>query len=192
MPLTPFVRRDAAACISDRRGQPWRIIVYLRVKPNQFEEITDQRRWAERATLLLADSRVDRDAKEQFGTHWIVAGHHIRAQVADDRLPVRLLRHMLRAYEGGPMELFRGENRQRLADGRLGMAWTPNIETARMFGRGLNAIWSGGVLLRAHVEPDAIISGPNGHSSYLGEEQFTVDPFAVRSLSKIEVFPPAS
>ena len=57
------------------------------------------------------------------------------------------------------------------------------------FGSGLNAVGSGGVLLKAHFEPEAIISGPNAHSNYLGESQFTVDPFAVTTILATEFFP---
>lgn len=45
-----------------------------------------------------------------------------------------------------------------------------------MFGRGLNAVHPGGVLLSAFAPPSAIIAEPNAHSRYLGEDEFTVDP----------------
>ena len=58
-----------------------------------------------------------------------------------------------------------------------------------MFGRGLNAVGAGGVLLRARFEPEAIISGPNAHSNYLGEKQFTIDPFAQTAIAAVEFYP---
>lgn len=116
----------------------------------------------------------------------------MREQIADDRLLVRLLRHILPSYEGGAKELFRGENRNRWENRVIGLAWTSNIEAARMFGGGLNAVRSGGVLLKARFEPEAIISGPNTHSNYLGEDQFTIDPFSSSTFSAIEFFPPVT
>ena len=126
---------------------------------------------------------------DQFGTFWVEAGHHIREQISDDRTLVRLLRHLLPHYEGEALKLFRGENRNRWGNGAVGLAWTQNVETAKMFGRGLNAVGSGGVLLKARFDPSAIISGPNEHSSYLGEGQFTVDPFVTTTISVMEYFP---
>ena len=156
---------------------------------DQFRAIKEQRRWGSYAALLLSEQKLAPDATEQFGTYWVEAGHHIREQIADDRVLVRLLRHILPPYEGEAIELFRGENRNRWKSGVVGLAWTASGETARMFGSGLNAVGSGGVLLKARFEPEAIISGPNGHSRYLGEGQFTVDPFAAPTLSAIEFFP---
>ena len=53
-----------------------------------------------------------------------------------------------------------------------------------MFGRGLNAISSGGVLLQIESEIEAIIAGPSDHSEYLNELEFTVD---LRRLANIRV-----
>ena len=113
----------------------------------------------------------------------------MREQIANDRVLVQLLRQALPHYQGEAVELFRGENRKRWKSQAIGLAWTKDIETARMFGRGLNAIGSGGVLLKAHFEREAIISGPSVHSQYLGENQFTIDPFYVNAFTAIEFFP---
>jgi hypothetical protein len=114
----------------------------------------------------------------------------MREQIADDRKLVRLLRHMLPPYAGVAIELFRGENADRWKSGAIGFAWTPNAETARMFARGLNAMHTGGVLLKGKFEPSSIISGPNAHSKNLGEDQFTIDPFLLGTLLVTERFPP--
>lgn len=154
----------------------------------EFHTIKDQKRWGAYAESLLREVSLTSEFKEQFGTFWIEAGHHIREQIADDRTLVRLLRHLLPAYEGVALKLFRGENRGRWENGAIGLAWTTIVEAARMFGAGLNAVRSGGVLLSAYVEPTAIISGPNAHSCWLNESQFTVDPFSISSASAIEFF----
>jgi hypothetical protein len=157
---------------------------------DQFQAVTAQIRWSSYAAMLLGDRNLTLEAVDNFGTYWIVGGHHIREQIADDRVLVQLLRHILPLYKGGAIELFRGENRDRWERSAIGLAWTPNIEKARMFGRGLNAVSSGGVLLRAWFEPNAIISEPNSHSKYLGEVQFTIDPFAIGIVYAIEFFSP--
>lgn len=162
----------------------------LPVTLEQFRAVKDQQGWRNFAIVLLNESAPTSEAIDQFGTYWVEAGHHIREQIADDQVLVRLLRRLLPPYHGEAITLFRGENTDRWTSGDVGFAWTARIETARMFGSGLNAIGSGGVLLKADFQPEAIISGPNAHSSYLNESQFTIDPFAGTAISEIGSFPP--
>lgn len=158
---------------------------------DQFREITTKREWRARALALIDTPRPQTSAAE-FGTYWIEGGHHIREQIADDRILASLLRHLLVPYEGGPVTLFRGENLDRWKAGCIGLTWTTDLDIAKMFGRGLNAVRSGGVLLRGHFGPEAIIAGPNVHSNYLGEGQFTIDPTHAQELIVIEDFPPSA
>ena len=155
----------------------------------QFRKITELKSWSSFALSLLDEQELSMEAIESFGTYWIEGGHHMREQIANDQLLIHLLRRILLPYDGGPIVLFRGENRGRWDNRSIGLAWTSNIETARMFGRGLNAVRFGGVLLKACFQPEAIISGPNGHSRYLDEDQFTVDPSCFPSITPIEFFP---
>jgi hypothetical protein len=110
---------------------------------------------------------------------------------ADDRLLVRLLQHLLPPYQGEATTLFRGENVERFEARRVGFAWSSRIEVARMFGRGLNSVPCGGVLLRARFEPTAIVCGSPAQSQYLGEDQCTIDPFAGTVVTAVERFPVA-
>jgi hypothetical protein len=155
-----------------------------------FRKTTEQKGWKLRTQLLLEVSNISVEMKEEFGTYWIEAGHHIREQISDDRQLVRFLRHLLPPYDGDALTLFRGESLERWINGTVGLAWTPKIEVARMFASGLNSVGSGGVLLAGRFEAKAIISGSNPHSCYLGEEQLTVDPFYGTNLMAIEQFAP--
>ena len=158
----------------------------------EFRAVTAQQRWRSYASSFIEEKSISADAVEHFGTYWIEGGHRIREQIADDPVLVRLLRHVLPAYDGEGLELYRGENRGRWDSGRIGLAWTQNLETARMFGSGLNAVGTGGVLLKGRFDVGAIISGLNRHSVYLGEGQFTVDPFASATISAVEFYPAVS
>lgn len=146
---------------------------------SDFQVVTRLRRWRSVVRDLLATSQCDQDTLTAFAEAWIEAGAHIREQVGDDSLLVRLLRMMLPPYRGGSIRLFRGENIDRFAASSIGLAWTPMRGTAEMFGRGHNAVESGGVLLSAVFPPASVISGPVAHSEYLGEDQYTVDPTGV-------------
>lgn len=157
-----------------------------------FRKTTANEAWKSRAFALLTEPEPLPEVAEHFGIYWIEGGHRIREQVADDRVLVSLLRHMLPPYQGAALTLFRGENQERWRAGQIGFAWTANVDVARTFGRGLNAVRSGGVLLKGRFEPKTIIAGPNSHSSYLGEGQYTIDPFSNMSIAVVETFPPVS
>lgn len=156
----------------------------------EYRSITEQKRWRSHAALLSNGHSPKPEDTDPFSTYWIEGGHHMREQISDDRELVRLLRHMLPPYKGVAIELFRGENKSRWESGTIGPAWTSNAEIARDFASGLNAVFTGGVLLKAKFEPLAIISGPNAHSKYLGEDQFTVDSLFLPTVSVVETFPP--
>lgn len=154
-----------------------------------LREITSRSEWATIAQRLLA-GRQPAFPTEVFDTYWIEAGHRIREQVADDAVLAAMLRKVLKPYTGPGVTLYRGENIARWRAGTVGFAWTPELEVAEMFGAGLNAIRSGGVLLRAAFEPSAIICGPNAHSSYLQEGQYTIDPNVWVPLTELKRYPP--
>ncbi len=113
----------------------------------------------------------------------------MREQIADDALLCTFLRNILPKYTGETITLYRGENIERWRAGIVGFAWTARKEVAQMFGRGLNAMQDGGVLLKGDFIPSAIISGPNSHSIYLGEFQYTIDPLLIPSLIELETYP---
>jgi hypothetical protein len=155
-----------------------------------FRNITNHNLWSNHVHFLLSQSIHTQETIQQFSTYWIEAGHRIREQISDDRLLVSLLRHVLPTYKGCSVKLFRGENQKRWEAGNIGLAWTTDIDIAIMFARGLNSSPLGGILLEGNFQPEAIICGPNSHSSYLGEEQFTIDPFYITSIVTIEKFAP--
>ncbi len=113
----------------------------------------------------------------------------MREQLNDDKALVILLRLWLPSYVGPAITLFRGENLDRLLCNHVGLCWTPVIETARMFAEGLNAVNSGGVLLRCDVDSTAIIAGPSAHSLYLNEMEYTVDPSLLTNVRVVEQYP---
>lgn len=154
-----------------------------------LRDLTRQAAWRELASTLLSGAVVAPELAASFSTYWIEGGHHVREQVGDDHQLVLLLRKLLPPYAGAPVELFRGENAERWSLGLTGLAWTPDREVAEMFGRGLNAVRGGGVLLRGVFDAGAIICGPSAHSRYLGEGQFTVDPFVPVALAVLERYP---
>lgn len=155
---------------------------------DEFRKITKSKAWKDKAKEILCAPEFGPCFINDFHTAWTESGHHIREQIGDDAYLVKLLRHVLPKYKGGSLILFRGENYPRWINKEIGLCWTSKKNTARMFGRGLNAFHSGGVLLKCIVQSDWIISGPSAHSHYLGELEYTIDPGALSGIEVVEKY----
>ena len=116
---------------------------------------------------------------------WTENGGHIRHKLSDDMLLLKLLKLTLPKYDGDDLVLYRGECIFLHEQNKIGFCWTPKRSVAEMFASGLNAIESGGVLLKAYAPKSAVLSAPNKHSAEQMEEfEYTCDPTA---LTKVEV-----
>jgi hypothetical protein len=151
-----------------------------------LEGLTESASWGEVVAQVVGGGSAPWGI-EDFGTYWIVAGHRIREQVANDRVLIQFLRKVLPPYRGSRVVLFRGESRERFLAGKVGLSWSADQATAAMFASGLNSI-GGGLVLRAAFEPEGVIAEPNAHSLYLGEHQYTVDPRAAQRVEVIAEF----
>ena len=155
---------------------------------DKLNSITENHGWEKWTEIPHWFSTFSVDEKEKFHTFWTVAGHHVREQIGDDRFLVNILRCGLPMYTGDRRLLYRGENLDRLAAGRIGFCWTEKRSIAEMFASGLNATRSGGVLIESVFDSEAIISSPSNHSEYLGEFEYTVDPTSIQDWSVIKEF----
>lgn len=145
--------------------------------------------WRALFKSLIACPPRDHAIAERFHTQWHVSHHFIRELVEDDALLMDMLWVWLPRYEGPAMVLYRGENIDRLEDGKIGAAWSDKEETARMFASGWNAEGRGGVILRTNATVDAIVAGPSAHSAnWLGESEFTVDWRKLVEVERIRTF----
>ena len=148
--------------------------------------------WRELFRALGSMPPHDADIAARFHTQWHVCHHFIRELVDDDELLLDTLWVWLPRYQGPAVELYRGENLDRLAAGRIGFGWSDKMETARMFASGLNAVGSGGVILRTSAPSNAVIAGPTDHSAnWLGESEFTVDRRRLVEVVQVQRFAPA-
>ncbi len=152
-----------------------------------LEELTESAAWRVTVAQVLGGGPTLPWGHEDFCTYWIVAGHRIREQVANDRVLVQFLRKVLPPYRGASLVLFRGESRERFSAGKIGLSWSKHRAIAEMFAGGLNS-HGGGLVLRAAFAPEAIIAAPSAHSVYLGEHQYTVDPSAAERIEVVGEF----
>jgi len=157
----------------------------------KFRTITREEHWQSEAEIILGKKQFSPRFIEGFHTHWVESAHRIRSQVGDDIQLSRMLRRILPKYTGGDLVLYRGENVNRWNEKSIGFCWSTSVEVARMFGRGLNAVDSGGLLLSCNCKADWIISGPNEHSKYLGESEFAVDPQMLSDTDIVEKYEPS-
>lgn len=153
-----------------------------------LEKLTETSSWGDVVAKSLHGKSELPWGNEDIGTYWIVAGHRIREQVANDRVLVNFLRKVLPPYAGSALVLFRGESRDRFLANKIGLSWSQDQAVAEMFATGLNS-FGGGLVLRAVFDPTGIIAEPNDHSRYLGEHQYTVDPSAIQEVEVITEFP---
>ena len=155
-----------------------------------LSQLTEANGWSQAVRSVIEGTTPQPWGDEDFSTYWIVAGHRIREQVAEDRVLARFLRLVLPPYQDGPVALYRGESRQRFASGSVGFSWSVSESVATMFAQGLNSAGGGGLLLRVRLDAPAVISGPNAHSRYLGEYQYTVDPSLCLGIAVLAEFAP--
>jgi hypothetical protein len=144
--------------------------------------------WPEAIAAVGAMSTPHPNICSAFHSYWVERGFRVRAKVGNDALMLAALRILLPLYSGPNQFLYRGENLDRWIERRIGFAWTSQKNTAQIFAEGLAATeGSGGILLSAKIPADAIIAGPNDHSKYLGEEEYTIDmrvPFEIQPLQR--------
>ncbi|WP_217516220.1 hypothetical protein [Vibrio metschnikovii] len=144
------------------------------------------------SAIQYAVENIDQFSFDAYSMHmlWIVNGGHIRRHISDDKLILKWLKLILPKYEGGELQLYRGECQFLYDQGLIGFCWTPKKQVAEKFARGLNAIESGGVLLSAYVSSEAILSAPNSHSAdWLEESEYTYDPTQIRSIEVLHKYP---
>lgn len=144
--------------------------------------------WRELMRSLIACPPADRAMADSFHAQWHTYHHHIRALVDDDELIMDLLWVWLPRYDGPDVLLYRGENIDRMEQGKIGTAWTERKEAAEMFASGLNALGKGGAILQTLAPSAAIIAGPSNHSKYLGEHEYTVDTRRLAVVTELERF----
>jgi len=155
----------------------------------EYENNIDGEVWRDAFEYLIHNLDQMRLNKSRIHILWTVNGGHIRRKIKDDNLVLAVLMRSLPGYSGDGRNLYRGECQFLYKDGMIGFCWTPNIEVATQFARGLNALESGGVLLKAYAPPLAILAGPNDHSiNQMQEFEYTCNPSLLHNIEVVQLF----
>lgn len=161
-----------------------------------FDKIDEDAGGAYRTVLEAATycERVSDVFREALHLAWTVSGFRHRAFIKNDDMIIRAFRRVFPPYNGSSLVLYRGERSGEIDAGRIGLNWSADQEVARMFASGLcTTEGCYGVLLKATVEPSAIITGPNHHSAnWLCEMEHIIDPRMLFEFEELDRFPPSN
>ena len=145
--------------------------------------------WTEAFEFILRSYDRLHIEKDKVHLVWTENGGQLRHKLSNDILLLSVLKLTLPKYTGKALVLYRGECQFLYDQNKIGFCWTPLQSVAEMFGSGLNAIESGGVLLKAYAPESAILSSPNKHSTEQMEEfEYTCDPTALLNIEAIQFF----
>lgn len=146
-----------------------------------YVNAVDARLWRDTFEYLaqLKDDSVFQ--KGRIAALWVQYGGDLRAIIRDDDLILTVLRKALPGYNGEGFTLYRGECWFLFDQHQIGFCWTPSQETATSYAKGLNAVDSGGVLLRCYAPAEAILAMDN--------HVLVCDPNRLLRLTTLALFP---
>ncbi len=153
-----------------------------------YVNATDASLWRETFSYLAS---VDDDlifATEKIRSLWLLYGGDLRARIKDDTLVLQVLRKALPGYSGEGLTLYRGESWFLFDQDKIGFCWTSDEDIATSYAKGLNAVESGGVLLKCYAPADAILAAPEpGLASQ--SKVYICDPAKLLRLTTQGLFP---
>ncbi|MDC9496228.1 MULTISPECIES: hypothetical protein [unclassified Pseudoalteromonas] len=145
--------------------------------------------WTQAFTFILREYHDLDIQKDKVHLLWTENGGHLRRKLSNDKLLLNVLKLTMPTYSGNGLVLYRGECHFLYQQNKIGFCWTPLQSVAEAFASGLNAIESGGVLLKAYAPTPAILSAPNKHSSdQMGEFEYTCDPNLLENIKTVQFF----
>jgi hypothetical protein len=155
----------------------------------KYENDIDGEIWRDAFKYMIRNLKQMSIKKSEIHSLWTVNGGHIRRKIKDDDLVLAVLMRSLPRYSGDGLTLYRGECQFLYKDVKIGFCWTPDMEVATIFASGLNALESGGILLKAYASPSAILAGPNAHSmNRMREFEYTCNPRLLHNIAVVRCF----
>ncbi|KQT33990.1 hypothetical protein ASG24_09505 [Methylophilus sp. Leaf414] len=152
-----------------------------------YVNATDASLWRETFTYLASVNDESIFLKEKIQSLWLIYGGDLRAKIKDDTLILEVLRRALPGYNGDGVTLYRGESWFLFDQDKIGFCWTIYEEIATTYAKGLNAVESGGVLLKCYAPKEAILAAPESGTS-TGHE-YICDPGKLLRLTTQGLFP---
>jgi hypothetical protein len=152
-----------------------------------YVNTTDAALWRETFAYLAAVDDDSMFAKDKLQALWLTYGGDIRARIRDDALVLAVLKAALPGYAAEGLTLYRGESWFLFDQNAIGFCWTTAEESASSYAKGLNAVESGGVLLKCYAPPEAILAAPLAGQPH--GDVFICDPGKLLRLTTLALFP---
>lgn len=147
----------------------------------QYSNHTDATLWRDTFAYLAKQREETAYQKSAIAALWARYGGDLRARIKDDALILQVLRHALPSYVGEGKTLYRGESWFLFDQDQLGFCWTPSESVAIRYAKGLNAVDSGGVLLKCYAPPEAILA--------MVDDVYLCDPARLLRLTTLTIYP---
>jgi hypothetical protein len=142
--------------------------------------------WREALSQLMTDPSPNEALGRALLWFWISYGFHIASSLKGNLILVDAFKHLLPPYRGPLLKLFRGELHARYMKRIYGISWTPELSVARMFANRRRNDEGFGVILEIEATPDMIAASPGEHTSWLGEEEYVIDPRLIQAVRVLD------
>ena len=151
----------------------------------QFVHITDARLWQQTFEYVLQIADATAFQRQKILQLWLQYGGDLRARTKNDALILAVLHKTLPRYQGDGLTLYRGESWWLFEQQQIGFCWTPDEQLARKYAQRINAIESGGILLKAFAPTEAILAG----NAQPDKNSWICDPSRLLRMTTLGYFP---
>ena len=158
-----------------------------------YVNTTDAALWRETFDYLAGVNDHSIFLKHKIQSLWLTYGGDVRAIIKNDALVLQVLKKTLPGYAGEGLTLYRGESWFLFDQNAIGFCWTASAEIASTYAKGLNAVESGGVLLKCYAPAESILAvpdlaAPEANPAPNGNV-FICDPEKLLRLTTLALFP---
>jgi hypothetical protein len=142
--------------------------------------------WREALSRLTTGTSPNEVVGRALLWFWISYGFHVGSSLKGDPILVDVFKYLLPPYRGPALKLYRGELHSRHLERIYGISWTPKLDVANMFANRRSGVDGRGVTLELEATPDMIAASPGEHTSWLGEEEYVIDPRLIRGVRVLD------
>ena len=151
----------------------------------QFVHVIDAHLWQQTFEYVLQIADAKAFQHQKILQLWLQYGGDLRARIKNDALVLAVLHKTMPGYQGDGLTLYRGESWGLFEQQQIGFFWTPDEQLASKYAQGINAIESGGILLKAFAPTEAILAG-NAHPD---KNSWICDPNQLLRMTTLGYFP---
>jgi hypothetical protein len=156
-----------------------------------YVNTVDARLWRQTFEYIVQMQDLPGIDKSLITALWYQYGGDLRALIKNDALVLSVLKKCLpnaHPHQANGITLYRGESWFLFDQNQIGFCWTPSEALATTYAKGLNAVESGGVLLKCFAPADAILAAP-ATAGEIKQNLYICDPGRLLRLTTLALFP---